>query len=124
MQCLSYAVHDVAERRQLHGGRLPLSAGASLSWLSFTEEGLLAALDSEVGRQGAGRRVTGDGLAGRGRSCMHGSSGWPSERSGCWLLPTSRWAVGRCACCNVTSEGKAGWLASAAPTSSHLPLQL
>lgn len=36
-----------AEQRQLHGGPLPLSPGATLSWLGFSEEGLLAAYDSE-----------------------------------------------------------------------------
>ena len=36
-----------AEQRQLHGGPLPLSPAASLAWLGFSEEGLLAAYDSE-----------------------------------------------------------------------------
>lgn len=35
-----------AEQRQAHGGPLPLSPGSTLSWLGFSEEGLLAAYDS------------------------------------------------------------------------------
>eukprot|EP00887_Chlorella_sp_A99_P000454 scaffold17.g454.t1 len=46
-QALAYAVHDVSEQRRLHGGVLPLSPGARLTWLGFSEEGLLAAGDSE-----------------------------------------------------------------------------
>lgn len=46
-QCLQYMLLDVAEQRQLHGGPLPLSRAASLCWLGFTEEGLMATYDSE-----------------------------------------------------------------------------
>ncbi|KAL4439932.1 hypothetical protein ABPG75_002933 [Micractinium tetrahymenae] len=46
-QCLQYALYDVAEQRQLHAGPLPLSPRATLAWLGFTQEGLLAAYDSE-----------------------------------------------------------------------------
>jgi hypothetical protein len=45
-QCLRYALYDVAEQRQLHAGPLPLSPGATLAWLGFTEEGQLASYDS------------------------------------------------------------------------------
>ena len=46
-QALHYALQDVTEQRLLHGGPLPLSPGASLAWLGFSEEGQLAAYDSE-----------------------------------------------------------------------------
>ncbi|PSC69197.1 WD repeat and HMG-box DNA-binding 1 isoform B [Micractinium conductrix] len=46
-QCLHYSLYDVAEQRQLHAGPLPLSPGSTLSWVGFSEEGLLAAYDSE-----------------------------------------------------------------------------
>lgn len=36
-----------AEQRQAAGGALPLSPGATLAWLGFSEEGLLACYDSE-----------------------------------------------------------------------------
>ena len=47
-QCLAYCVCDMATQASLHSGPLPLSAGTSLTWLGFSEEGLLAAYDSKV----------------------------------------------------------------------------
>jgi hypothetical protein len=40
-------VYDVSEQRETASGALPLTPGASLAWLGFSEEGLLAAYDSE-----------------------------------------------------------------------------
>ena len=34
---------------QVTAGRLPLTAGATLTWLGFSDRGTLAAYDSEVG---------------------------------------------------------------------------
>jgi chromosome transmission fidelity protein 4 len=48
-QCLAYSLACTATHAALHSGALPLSAGASLTWLGFSDEGLLAAYDSKVG---------------------------------------------------------------------------
>lgn len=47
-QCLAYSVLGVGAQALAHAGPLALSAGASLQWLGFSEEGLLAAYDSKV----------------------------------------------------------------------------
>lgn len=39
-------VFDVAQCSQLYCGTVALSKGSSLSWLAFTQEGLLATMDS------------------------------------------------------------------------------
>ncbi|KAK9809234.1 hypothetical protein WJX72_011841 [[Myrmecia] bisecta] len=46
-QRLQYAVHDVSEQQQVHAGMLPVSLAATLTWLGFSEAGLLAAYDSQ-----------------------------------------------------------------------------
>ncbi|GAB4823682.1 hypothetical protein N2152v2_010728 [Parachlorella kessleri] len=46
-QQLAYAIHDVAAQQELASGPLPLTPGSNLSWLGFSEEGLLASYDSE-----------------------------------------------------------------------------
>ena len=48
-QCLHYSVLSMASQALEHSGPLCLSAGASLQWLGFSEEGMLAAYDSKVG---------------------------------------------------------------------------
>ena len=48
-QCLHCSVLGVGAQAALHSGPLCLSAGASLQWLGFSEEGMLAAYDSKVG---------------------------------------------------------------------------
>jgi chromosome transmission fidelity protein 4 len=45
-QRLSYAVYDTDTGAQAASGALPLTPGETLTWLSFSEEGLLAAADS------------------------------------------------------------------------------
>lgn len=40
-------VLDITHQNQISNGSVVLSAGASLSWLAFTKEGILAALDSK-----------------------------------------------------------------------------
>jgi len=46
VQNLGYAAWDMRDHDELHRGRLPLAPGATLTWLGFTEEGLLACGDS------------------------------------------------------------------------------
>ena len=46
-QALAYAIWDVDEAAEVARGPLPLSAGVSLTWLAFSAEGLLTAMDSE-----------------------------------------------------------------------------
>lgn len=46
VQNLGYAAWDLRDHDELHRGRLPLAPGATLTWLGFTEEGLLACGDS------------------------------------------------------------------------------
>ena len=48
-QNLGVAVWDMAEQTQAWSGSLPLSPGATLTWLGFSEAGMLAAYDSQVG---------------------------------------------------------------------------
>lgn len=40
-------MHDISRQLQLYSGALPLSRGTTLTWLSFSSEGLLAAADSD-----------------------------------------------------------------------------
>lgn len=47
-QLLSYAIYDVPSRQRVSGGRLPLSPGTCLTWLGFSQAGLLATYDSKV----------------------------------------------------------------------------
>ena len=47
-QNLGVAVWDMAEHTQAWSGSLPLSPGATLTWLGFSEAGMLAAYDSQV----------------------------------------------------------------------------
>ena len=47
-QALQYSIVEVEGGLQVHRGELPLSVKATLQWLGFTEEGLLAACDSKV----------------------------------------------------------------------------
>ena len=47
-QTLDYAVFELAPLTQASAGRLPLSAGAALTWLGFGEAGQLAAYDTAV----------------------------------------------------------------------------
>ena len=46
-QALAYAIWDVDEAAEVARGPLPLGAGASLTWLAFSAEGLLTAMDSD-----------------------------------------------------------------------------
>ena len=48
-QNLGVAVWDMAEQSQAWGGSLVLSPGATLTWLGFSEAGMLATYDSQVG---------------------------------------------------------------------------
>ncbi len=41
-------MYDVEERALLWAGPMPLSRGATLTWLGFSDKGLLAAHDSAV----------------------------------------------------------------------------
>ena len=47
LQELRYAVWDTATRSQACSGVLPLSPRATLTWLAFSEQGTLCAMDSE-----------------------------------------------------------------------------
>ena len=40
-------IYDVATQQELASGPLPLIPGSNLSWLGFSEEGVLASYDSE-----------------------------------------------------------------------------
>ena len=47
-QALHYSVYCVSAQSVLHTGALYLSGGSHLSWLGFSETGLLAAYDTQV----------------------------------------------------------------------------
>ena len=47
-QNLGVAVWDMAEQTQAWTGSLPLSPASTLTWLDFSEAGMLAAYDSQV----------------------------------------------------------------------------
>lgn len=47
LQELRYVVWDTATRNETHRGVLPLSLSATLTWLAFSEQGTLCAMDSE-----------------------------------------------------------------------------
>ena len=51
-QTLGVAVWDMAEQTQTWSSALPLSPSSTLTWLGFSEAGLLAAYDSQVGSLG------------------------------------------------------------------------
>lgn len=46
-QVLSFTVYDISQKTCPLSGRLPLSPGSHLTWLGFSEEGLLSSYDSE-----------------------------------------------------------------------------
>ena len=45
-QRLAFATYDIATSSRTAHGPLPLTPGTTLSWIGFSEEGLLAAADS------------------------------------------------------------------------------
>ena len=47
-QALQYSVYRVSAQSKAHGGALYLSGRSHLSWLGFSETGLLAAHDTQV----------------------------------------------------------------------------
>ena len=59
-QALQYSVYRVSAQSKSHGGALYLSGRSHLSWLGFSETGLLAAHDTQVRTQPA-RRARRDG---------------------------------------------------------------
>lgn len=46
-QCIAYAVYDVVDGAQVQHGGLSLSPGSTLTWFGFSDEGVLAAYDSQ-----------------------------------------------------------------------------
>ena len=50
-QALQYGVYRMSAQSKMHGGALYLSGRAHLSWLGFSETGLLAAHDTQVQTQ-------------------------------------------------------------------------
>lgn len=46
-QALQYAVWDVTFRTEVQRGALPLSPGATLTWLAFSDQGTLCVMDSD-----------------------------------------------------------------------------
>eukprot|EP00040_Diaphanoeca_grandis_P005605 m.33649 g.33649 ORF g.33649 m.33649 type:complete len:1140 (+) comp16851_c1_seq1:87-3506(+) len=46
-QVLGYVLFDLDQRRVIHKERLPISYGAELNWIGFTDDGLPACVDSE-----------------------------------------------------------------------------
>ena len=48
-QALHYSGYSVSAQSELHTGALYLSGSSNLSWLGFSETGLLAAYDTKVG---------------------------------------------------------------------------
>ena len=47
-QSLMFAIYDVNHRLLLHEGPLPISNGGTLTWLGFSDEGLLSTFDTQV----------------------------------------------------------------------------
>jgi hypothetical protein len=47
-QILEFLTFDMRKKRQTQAGRLPLSPGATLTWLGFSEAGCLSTYDSEA----------------------------------------------------------------------------
>ena len=52
-QALQYSVYRVSAQSRMHSGALYLSGRSHLSWLGFSETGLLAAHDTQVQTQPA-----------------------------------------------------------------------
>lgn len=46
-QCLHVSTYDINERKRLHDGPLPLTSASTLLWMGYSEEGLLAAYDTQ-----------------------------------------------------------------------------
>ena len=49
-QSLMFAVYDANHRLLLHEGALPITNGSTLTWLGFSDEGLLSTFDTQVRR--------------------------------------------------------------------------
>ena len=81
-QALQYAVWDVAVQSEVQRGRLPLTSGSRLSWLAFSDEGLLSAMDSSGWGPVFCLRSRGDSARGDSQGGFY--TPWFCCR-GCWL---------------------------------------